>query len=216
MNYRAPTWTITSLIRHKIYQKPPGKSLNELDVYKYCKEWYVTCVTCHTCATCHRLLGYSEVCTTELPPPIFSLSRCSYSPNQTTAGAITKGSVLSRWVLSVTAPVYHSTCSKTLQWTSHSLPEPSAAAAPLAHGPNIKITQKQHIKSRDTVRSEGREQWSIGDDPPLFWAAPAKAVAEEQQWLRSSTAAVPSARWSIPGRRHNQIHKPGSQKMGLH
>lgn len=165
---------------------------------------------CHMCVTCHRLLGYSEVpqnCHHQ-----YFLSAGAVTP-QSTAGAIPKGSVLSRWVLSVTAPMCHSPCSKALAVTKPQ-PEPSAAPAPSAHGPNIKITQKQHIKNRDMVRSEGREQWSTGDDPPLLWAAPARAVAEEQQW-RSSTAAVPSCKVVNPWQKTQLNRRAWKSKDGI-
>lgn len=166
------------------------------------------CVTCHVSVTCHRLLEYSEVCTTGTATTTIFFLQVQLVPKplqeQSPREVFRSGECWALQPPRATAPAV-----KPWQGTSHRLPEPSAAQAPSARGPNIKNCRHGEVQKAGS--SEALEMTL-----PSFGQLMLKHECEEQRRSRSCTAAVPPARWLIPGRRHNQTHEPGSQKMGLH
>lgn len=145
--------------------------------------------TCHMCVTCHRAHDSHMLCAARLFKGLYHknyhhqyfLSSGAVTP-QTIPGAITNWSVqVSAERYSPNGPHHLVVVFIVWQWTNHRLLEPSAAEAPSAQGPNIKIFQKQHTKN-----CKHGEVQKAGSSEALEMILPSFGQFMLEQWLRNS------------------------------
>lgn len=171
--------------------------------------WMCTCLqilqrkVCHMlCVTCHRLSGFWEVVPQELPPPIFSFFRCSWSPNP--PGAITR-EVLCPGDAEGYSPHGPQHLQQTLAGNQAQTPEPSVHKHHQLVAQTLRLFKSSTLKTADRVRS--KRQGVVEMSLPSCGQLVLKHEREEQTRAGSCTAAVPPAGWIIPARTHNQTHE---------
>lgn len=162
-------------------------------------------MVCHMlCVTCHRLLGYSEGCTTGTATTNIFLLQVQLHSRSNYQG---------KCFVQVSAERHSPHGPQQLQ-QNPGREQATDSLSPLLHkhhqlmAQGVRLFKSNNFKTADMMRSKMQgavKQWRW-PSPPLGRSC--ETVAEEQRWSRSCTAAVPPARWLIPGRRHDQTHDP--------
>lgn len=145
-----------------------------------------TCASCHvchmsvTCVTCHRLLGLLRGVHHRNCHHQYFLSPGAVTP-QTSAGTVPKGSALSKWALSVTAPAV-----KPWQWTNHSSEQTTASLSPLLHQHHGLMAQTWRLLKSNTLKTERWWGQKAGSSAALQMTLPSSGQFLLKQWLRNS------------------------------